>query len=268
MRIRNILAGAMFAFALSSPVFAESIYVDSLDTDTVYVGSGTAESGTLEMTYPADITYEYELDGGHIYIECRAAEPAGAECKTEDGSRLATVTFDSSLFSLVGSSGTYTIPLPSFVGAAQAQEVVPAPLPDTTVSTGPLYALFLEYVLPILGTLLPALATWAVWKVTGIRLEAEARTAIETFATNAAGDFLRRFESVAVRDIDVKNALIAELARGALTRIPDALARFNWTPEQVAQRIVEKIGVLTAPTPAPVVVAEAVASGMPPAKDA
>lgn len=136
----------------------------------------------------------------------------------------------------------------SLVGGiiGNAQEVVAVPV-DTTVDVGgPLYLFFRDYILPIFGSVLALIIGWAQFRLTGIRQDAEARASIEIFATNAAGEFLSRFDSIKGMKIDVHNALIAQLANQALTRIPDGLARFGWTAEQVKQRIVEKIGVLTA----------------------
>lgn len=127
-----------------------------------------------------------------------------------------------------------------------AQEVV-TPAGDTTVNVGsPIINLLLAYS-AALGTLVAGLASWVMLKITGIRLDAEARQAIETFATNAAGEFLNNFDTLKNVKVDVHNQMIAQLANAALTRIPDGLARFGWNAEQVKQRIVEKIGVLTAP---------------------
>lgn len=142
---------------------------------------------------------------------------------------------------------------------ALAQEVVVVtPAPDTTVNVGSaINNLILGYV-AVLGSVVAAVVVWAVFKFTGIKIEANARSAIETFVTNAAGAFLVRFDTLAGVKVDVGNAQIADLANGALLRVPDALKQFGLGPEDIKKRIVEKIGILTA-------VSASVPTGAPPA---
>lgn len=128
----------------------------------------------------------------------------------------------------------------------------PALAQSTTVDVGtPLTNLLATYV-TLVGTILAALVGWAVLKFTGVKLDSEARAAIEAFANNMAGKFLADLDSLKGIKIDVKNPTIAMLAMEALDRIPGALARFGLGVEDVRHRIVEKIGVLTAADPDPV----------------
>jgi len=103
----------------------------------------------------------------------------------------------------------------------------------------------------VLGTLVSAVVAWGTFKLTGIRLDQSSREAIQTFAANGAGEFMRRYTSAALDklEIDVKSPEIAAIANGALARIPDALDHFKLSPSDLQQIIVEKIGLATANLP-------------------
>lgn len=137
-------------------------------------------------------------------------------------------------------------------GAAAAQVVLP---PDTVVHVGSAVTDWLVLYVAAIGSVVGLIASWALFKFTGIKMEANARNALETFVTNAAGGFLAKFETIKVADLNVNNELIARLANDALNRVPDALKQFGLGPEDVKRRIVEKIGILTAvPASVPAVV--------------
>lgn len=130
---------------------------------------------------------------------------------------------------------------------------------DTSVHVGTtLNDLLLAYA-GVIGTIVSAIAAWALSRFMGIKLDQEARSAIETFTNNAAGGFLVKFDTLKGVNVDIHNADIAALANAGMTRIPDALKRFGLTADELKKRIVEKVGIMTAadtttaalPTPKP-----------------
>lgn len=134
---------------------------------------------------------------------------------------------------------------------AWAQVVVSAPA-DTTVHVGSALDDLLKTYSALIGTVVAALVSWALVKFTGIKLDANARTAIETTANNLAGAFLVKYDNLSGITVDVRNAEIAQLANDNLYRAKDALDRFGLGVDDLKKRIVEKIGVQTAmPTPPP-----------------
>lgn len=131
-------------------------------------------------------------------------------------------------------------------GTAVAQVVTPAPSTTVIQAGNTFYDLMIAYA-GIVGTIVSALASWALWKFTGIKMESNHRNAIETFVNNAAGAFLVKFEDLKeAGNIDVHNPVIAQLANAGLGRIKDALDYFGLDADHLKQRIVEKIGILTA----------------------
>lgn len=126
--------------------------------------------------------------------------------------------------------------------------LVPAHAQTTAIPVGEAGGDLLETYLGILGTVVSAIVSWALWRFLKIRQDAEARDAIEKFVTNAAGALLAgvRGRTDTIK-IDVGNPQIADLATGALRRIPDALKHFGLGPDDLKRRIIEKVGVLTAP---------------------
>lgn len=119
---------------------------------------------------------------------------------------------------------------------------------QTAIPVGEAGGDLLETYLSVLGTLVSAIISWALWRFLKIRQDAEARDAIEKFVTNAAGALLAgvRGKTDQIK-IEVGSPQIADLATGALRRIPDALKHFGLGPQDLQRRIVEKVGVLTAP---------------------
>lgn len=132
------------------------------------------------------------------------------------------------------------------LGSAIAQTTVPT----TEINFGTVLYNLANGLVPIVVLVIGAAATWAVAlfnKKTGLDIEFFHRDALEAFLNNQAGRFLAPLENLKGLSLDVGNAEIARLAQEALNRIPDAKKFFNLTNEQIAQRIIDKIGIQTAP---------------------
>lgn len=133
-------------------------------------------------------------------------------------------------------------------GAAAAQTTAPATDPST-IYFGPAIASFVAAIVPIAVSVVAAAAAWAVSlfnKATGLRVEFSHRDALEKFLSNQAGRFLAPLSSWQGLSINVGNKDIARLAQEAVNRIPDAVKFFGLDTGQIAQRIVDKIGLATA----------------------
>lgn len=133
---------------------------------------------------------------------------------------------------------------------AWAQDATPAPV-DTTVSLKSVVDIALPYIVAALGALLSAaltVATNAIYKWTGFQVEAKHREALHSAAMTAAATIWAKADAkIADMSIDVKSPLVKAGVDWVLTvGAPKAVESFGLTPEQVADLIASKLGVLQA----------------------
>jgi hypothetical protein len=88
----------------------------------------------------------------------------------------------------------------------------------------------------------------------GVDIDVGEQNKVQSALTNIAAQLIAR-GAVQVSEngrITVQNADLARAANTVIGRVPDAMAHFNLTPEQVQQRIIEKLPqVLNTPAPPP-----------------
>lgn len=132
-----------------------------------------------------------------------------------------------------------------------------AQAPDTTVTeAGPFLQFVIQYVLPALGTLLAAAVTWLVWFIkqkTGLQIEAQYRDAFQKALEQAAGGLLNKLGQRATNvTLDVHNPAVAAAINYVLKSAPDAVKKFGLEdkPREIAEKLANKVGVMTAGPPA------------------
>lgn len=134
------------------------------------------------------------------------------------------------------------------IGYASAQEAAN----DTRVVVGDLIAPWLEMLVGAVAVLITAILGWIAAQVkakTGIDIEARHREALQTALTNAAGLALTRLSTTfGSKTIDVKHPLIKQAVEYVNSAVPDAIRNFGLTPEQIAEKIVAKVGLAQAPS--------------------
>lgn len=122
--------------------------------------------------------------------------------------------------------------------------------PSTSINIGDLFAPWLEMLVGAVAILIAALLSWITAMIkqkTGIDIEARHREALQTALTNAAGLVLSKVkDSVADKDIDVRNALIRDAIVYVNQAAPDAVKRFGLTPQNLAEKLSAKLGLASA----------------------
>lgn len=85
---------------------------------------------------------------------------------------------------------------------------------------------------------------------TRIQVDAAQREAFQTSLTNAAGLLIQKAgASASTATIDVRSPAMAEAIRYVQSGAPDAIRKWGITPESVAEKIVAKVGLITAAAP-------------------
>jgi hypothetical protein len=110
----------------------------------------------------------------------------------------------------------------------------------------PLYKAIEPYVVQAVGVVITALAAWfatQVKKWMGMTLDAAAEKTIEETAMNAATAALARLEGpISNLAIHIDSPLVASGVSYLITHAPDELTRLGFTPEQMQQLILAKLG--------------------------
>jgi hypothetical protein len=145
---------------------------------------------------------------------------------------------------------------------AYAQTTVTSTAPsETTINVGQLLAPWLQGLIAAVVSVIMALFGWltiVINKRAGLesnaavlQMEAHARELLETALTNAAGAVIMKAgPALDGMVIDVKSPLIAQGVMQVNTWAQAAVTRFGLSPEDLAKKLIDKIGVLTAPNPA------------------
>lgn len=114
--------------------------------------------------------------------------------------------------------------------------------PSTVIDLGPL----IEALLALAAAAITAFAGFGVrylQRKLGIALDEDSRRALMN-ALNRGVDFaLNRAGGLLPREIDARNALVAEAANYVIRSTPDALARFGITPERLREMIEARLPV-------------------------
>jgi len=119
---------------------------------------------------------------------------------------------------------------------------------DTTVKVGSLFGSFEPYIRELVGIAVAAVAAFVlklIYSWTGVTVDARHREAIETFLVNQAGALIAKVgDPLKAMTFDARSQTIAALANEALARIPDAVAYFGLSPDNLAERIKAKVGLI------------------------
>ena len=126
---------------------------------------------------------------------------------------------------------------------------------DTSMSVLPLYKLLEPYLVMIVGFVVTTALGWIgmILKARfGIDLDAAMSARIQDAATNAAGAVLARMEGpIGTMAIDLRSPLVKQGVDLLMSKVPDAIAHFGLTPDEVARIVQGKLGVLQAVAPKP-----------------
>lgn len=153
-----------------------------------------------------------------------------------------------------------TLVPPAVVAFAQTTVTSTAPS-ETTINVGQLLAPWLQGLVAAVVSVILALFGWltvVLNKRAGLesnaavlQMEAHARELLETALTNAAGMVVMKAgPKLDGMVIDVKNPLIAQGVSQVNIWAQSAVQKFGLTPDDLAKKLINKIGVITAANPA------------------
>ena len=112
-----------------------------------------------------------------------------------------------------------------------------------SIDLSPLYQILNTAVLTLLGGLATFLAGWASWAFhryaapyIGAQLESKASTDLNTALANGVAIAMQKLDEIEKQhaDVAVKSGIAAFAAQYALDHAPEAVARFNLDPSQLA----------------------------------
>jgi hypothetical protein len=145
---------------------------------------------------------------------------------------------------------------------AYAQTTVTSTAPsETTINVGQLLAPWLQALIAAIVSLILALFGWltvVLNKRAGLEsnaavlaMEAHMRELLDTALTNAAGSLVMMAgNKLDGLTLDVRSPLIAQGITQVNTWAQSAVVKFGLTPDDLAKKLIDKIGVLTASNPA------------------
>ena len=121
---------------------------------------------------------------------------------------------------------------------------------STSVNVLPFYQLAEPYILTAFGIIFSALMTWALAQFqtrTGIHVSDQAKAAVQTAATNAAGRILAAQEgNVANIKFDVHSPLIAAEVPKLIASVGPQINQLGMTPDRVRDLIQARLGLVQA----------------------
>ena len=128
---------------------------------------------------------------------------------------------------------------------------------DTSVAVAPVYKLREPYLVMIVGIVVTTALGWIgvlLKSKLGFDLDANMQRTIQDAAMNAAGSVIARMEGqLGNVAIDVRSPLVKQGVDLLIAKVPDAIAHFGLTPDELAKIVQGKIGILQASSTAPVV---------------
>lgn len=123
------------------------------------------------------------------------------------------------------------------------------------INIGDIIRPWTETLLSAFVVFVSAILTWIATLIrskTGFDIEARHREALQAALTNAAGLVLNKLADKADSvTIDARHPLIAEAVQYVNTYASDAVKHFDVWNSQIAEKVLAKIGLATAPHPAP-----------------
>jgi hypothetical protein len=139
---------------------------------------------------------------------------------------------------------------PAFADVAPVA-VVTAPV----VPPSPMLDIFVQYVLPILGTIIGLGLTWLMALLKskfGLQIEQQQRDALQTALTNAAGLLLQKLGADGVKALNTAHPDVGRAVNYVVKSAPAAVKAFGLDKraDELAQKVIAKVGVLTAPAAA------------------
>lgn len=121
---------------------------------------------------------------------------------------------------------------------------------ETQVIVGELIQPWLEMLFSAAIILITALIGWLtamIKRKTGIEVEAAHREALQTALTNGAGLILNKIGAHAnTVTFDAKHPAIKAGVEYVIASVPDAVGNFELKPEQLAEKLVAKLGLAQA----------------------
>lgn len=145
---------------------------------------------------------------------------------------------------------------PAIVAFAQTTVTSTAPS-ETTINVGQLLAPWLQGLIAAVVTVIMALFGWltaVINKRAGLesnaavlQMEAHLRELLETALTNAAGwVVMKAGPALDKMEFDVKSPLVVQAVMTINNLAGSAVTKFGLTPDDLAKKLIAKIGVLTA----------------------
>lgn len=133
---------------------------------------------------------------------------------------------------------------------ATAQVAVPA---DNTISLHRIFGPWMEVLVGGLATVVTALLGWvaaAIQRKTGVEVEFLRSQTLQTAITNAAGKVVM-MTGEKMKDIKftVENEAIRKAILYVIDAAPEAVKHFGLSPADIAEKVIAKIGVVTASNP-------------------
>ncbi|WP_026379376.1 hypothetical protein [Afifella pfennigii] len=139
------------------------------------------------------------------------------------------------------------------VHAADGGVTTIATAAGTSVDFGPLASVTIEYLAPIVVTVLGTLATWVLGRIgtrTGLAIDAGHREAIEQALGRAVGYAATQLENRAAGGIPInlKSRALTTATNYALAAVPDALKHFGITAARLSEMVEARLsGMLVDP---------------------
>lgn len=119
---------------------------------------------------------------------------------------------------------------------------------DSTINLGELVSPWLELLLGFFAVIIPALGAWAAAEIrrrTGIALELAHMQTFQQALLNGAGLLVTKATQMADNvTIDARHPAIRDAILYVNKSAPDAIAYFGLTPEQIAEKLVAKLGLI------------------------
>lgn len=126
---------------------------------------------------------------------------------------------------------------------AIAQEVAAKP---TAIHFDSLIAEVTPYLLAFFGAVITAAITWATKKLsdwTGITIEANHREALQSALLNGARYAIAKTTPTGVM-VDLRNTTLASGVQFVVDSVPDAVAYFGLTPEDIERHLAPKVSAI------------------------
>lgn len=136
-------------------------------------------------------------------------------------------------------------------GAALAQQSTPVTATVINVSEllAPWMPILMTAFMGIVLAILEAIRQW-IKKKTGVEIETSHMLVLQKAIENGAGLALNKLKNHAKTvTIDTRSDAVRQAVEYVNQSAADAVSNFGLTPEQIAEKIIAKMGVITAPNP-------------------